>query len=169
MPNKIKVSGCIVTYNDFDKAINAVDSVLCQTKRVDFKLYISDNASKNSLCEKLQSKHPGISIIKNKTNVGFGKAHNKVIDLIDSDYHAIINPDIIVNSDVISDVCEYMEKNNIAVMATPKILSGDGTEQFLPRKRPKFKYMLAGRLPFLSKLRDEYTMKSSPVTEPAEI
>lgn len=67
----------------------------------------------------------------------------------------------------------YMESHKDVVVMTPKIFNTDGTEQFVPKKRPKFKYIFAGRFENkfkrCYKLRSEYTLRDVSVTEPTEI
>ena len=82
-------------------------------------------------------------------------------------YHFIINPDITINSDVLSDLVDYFESNPDVVMAMPKILNQDGTEQKLPKERPTFKRMFLGRLS--DKIRGEYVWADKDITEPVEI
>ena len=71
-------------------------------------------------------------------NGGYGYGHNKVIDIVDSDYHFVINPDILLERDTISELVDYMVANkdkNIG-QVTPKVLNMDGSEQFLPKRNP---------------------------------
>ena len=167
--NKIRVSACIVTYNDSSKALKAIESIVSNTTGVELDFYISDNASQDNFPQTIKNTFPEITVIENDKNGGFGFAHNKVIKQINSDYHAIINPDVLIDSDVLSDLCDFLEDHKDVVMVTPKILSVDGTEQHLPKLQPKFKYMLAGRIPALKSLRNEYTRENENISKPCEI
>ena len=170
---KTKVSACIVTYNNSDSILSAVSSIIEQTKNVDLTLYISDNKSTDNTTEIVQKEYPTVKIIKNNENNGFGYGHNKVIDIIDSDFHFIINPDIILKEDAISMLVDKLENDKSVVMATSKILNQDGTEQFLPKKNPKFRYLIGGRLEKFGKIfkkyRDIYTMRNEIIKEPLDI
>lgn len=171
--DKVKVSICVVTHNNEGEILNLVDSVLKNTKRVSFKMYIVDNNSSDNTIKIVKNKYENLEIIRNVDNKGFGYAHNKVLDIINSDYHIIINPDISFKTDVISDLCDYMDANPFTSIVTPKVLSEDGSEQHLPKKEPKFKYLFAGKFEKFSKhfsnLRSEYTMKEKALKEPTEI
>ena len=61
-------------------------------------------------------------------------------------YHAFINPDTELKDDVMAHLVDVMEKNSDIVVIAPKIMHSDGTEQQLPKRHPKFKYLLLGRL-----------------------
>lgn len=169
MDNKIRVSACIATYNDSSKALNAIESIISNTKGVQLDLYISDNASQDNFSETIKNKFPQITVIENDKNGGFGFAHNKVLNLIDSDYHAVINPDVLIDSDVLTDLCNYMEEHKDVVISTPKVICADGNEQYLPKLQPRLKYLFAGRIPGFSSIRDEYTRKNETITSPCEI
>ncbi len=152
MPNDITVSAAIVTYNDSDCIEKACVSIIEHTKRYPLKLYIIDNASTDntvSICEKTA----GVTIIKNDRNIGFGAAHNLALGQLGK-YHFVINPDIEVKDDVISDMVDFFEQNPDVDMAMPKILNLDGTEQKLPKERPTFKRLYLGR--FCRNIRNEY-------------
>lgn len=169
----IKVSACIVTYNNSEIIINTISSIINNTKNVDLTLYISDNNSTDNTLEIISKEFPEVKIINNKINKGFGYGHNKMLDIIDSDYHFVINPDIILDTDVISQLVDKLENDKSVVMATTKILNQDGTEQHLPKKNPKFRYLLGGRFEkygkIFKKYRDIYTMINEVITEPLDI
>lgn len=169
MDKKINVSGCIVTYNNKDEIYPCVKSLLTETTGVNFGLYVSDNKSTDGTLQILFKNFPEITVLNNNCNKGFGAGHNKVIPSLNSKYHVIINPDIIIKEDVISNICKYMEQNSDVGIVVPKVLHMDGTEQHLPKLSPKFKYLLGGRIPLLSKYRDEYTMKHHDLSKPTYI
>lgn len=171
--DKISVSASIVTYNNSTKIIQTISSILKYTHNINLSLYISDNNSTDNTVELIEEQFPDAKIIRNSKNGGFGYGHHMVLDKLTSKYHVIINPDIILKNDSISALVELLEKDNSVVMATSKILNEDGTEQFLPKKFPKLKYLFGGRLErfggIFAKLRDEYTMKNKDITEQIDI
>ena len=171
--NKINVSASIVTYNNSSKIIQTVYSILNSTQNVNLTLYISDNNSSDDTISLIKEKFPDVKLLLNATNSGFGWGHNMVLNKLDSKYHVVINPDIILKSDSISALVEKLESDESVVMCTSKILNEDGTEQFLPKKNPKLKYLLGGRLGKLrrnfAKLREEYTMQNLNISTPCDI
>ena len=66
-----------------------------------------------------------------------------------------------------SDMVDFFEANPDVVMAMPKILNNDGTEQKLPKERPTFKRLFLGRLS--NNIRSEYVWAEKDITEPCEI
>lgn len=149
---EILLSAAIVSYNCSTKTLAAAKSILDHTKIQDFSLYIIDN---NSDDKKLLENIKGATLIENTQNSGFGGGHNKALELPLGKYHAVINPDIEINEDVLKSLTDIMEENPDIVMLTPKILNPDGSEQKLPKRIPNLKYIFLGRLSH--KIREEYT------------
>ena len=166
MPESIKISLAIVTHNEADKAAATAASVLAHCVKYPLDFYIIDNNSTDDTLDRLKYEE-GLKIVRLDSNIGFGAAHNKALDFIDSDYHFIVNPDISVNSDVFADMVDYMIANPDVVISSPRILNSDGTEQFLPKSTPTFRRLFLGRLS--KKVRDEYIWKDKNLTEPTEI
>lgn len=157
MDSSIKVSGCIVTYNNADIIAGCIESLLRETKGVDFKLYVVDNNSTDGTAELIKSSFPEVKVMSQDVNHGFGQGHNLVLSYVDSQYHAVINPDIYVEGDVISALTEMMEKDKGVIMSTPMILNEDGTEQFLPKRDPSVRYVILSKFKPFKHLRAEYT------------
>lgn len=169
MNEKIKVSGCIVTYNNAEIIEECISSLLEKTKNVDFQLYVVDNASTDHTVSLVREKFPEVIVIEEKENKGFGHGHNAVLAKIDSRYHAVLNPDIHIEEDTISALVQMMEEENAKnkedkskriVMATPKILNDDYTEQHLPKKDPSIRYVILSKFKPFRHYRDEYTRKA---------
>lgn len=169
---KIKVSGCIVTYNAKDKISPTIESVLKMTKGVDFTLYIVDNASSDGTAEYIKETYPEVVVIESDKNAGFGAGHNKVIPFLQSKYHAVINPDILLKSDVITELTEFAETDESIGLLSPQIRFEDGRLQMLAKRNPTVRYL--GNHWFHksdepNKLMTEYCMLDMPDDEPFEI
>lgn len=169
---KIKVSGCIVTYNAKDKISPTIESVLEMTQGVDFTLYVVDNASQDGTAEFIKEKFPQVVVIQSEKNAGFGAGHNKVIPFLQSKYHTVINPDILLRTDVITELTEYAETDGSIGLLSPQICFTDGKVQMLAKRNPTVRYLgnhwfHKGDKP--NKLMTEYCMLDMPENEPFEI
>ena len=151
----MKASGCIVTYNAVSSEnkkkllFEAIENITAFSKDIPFTLYVIDNASPDGTAAQVREyfkNNSAVKVIANSENRGFGKAHNQVIELTDSDYHFIINPDIIVKDDVIGKMCRFMEQKPACGLVSPDIRFPDGRVQVLAKRHPKLKYLLSSRL-----------------------
>ncbi len=145
---KFTVSGCIVTHNNMRTIKNTLDSIFEYTEKYDFKLFVVDNLSTDGTPEFIRENYPQIELIEPRTNHGFGAGHNLVLPLIDSDYHMVINPDIIIRDDVVEKLVDRMERDTDKKIGliSPKICFPDGRLQILGKRYPKIKYLVASRL-----------------------
>lgn len=169
---KIKVSGCIVTYNAKGKVDATIESVLEMTKGVDFTLYIVDNASEDSTAAYIKEKYPSVVVIESKRNGGFGAGHNKVMPFLESDYHVVINPDILLKEDVISELALFASQDKTVGLLSPQIRFEDGRLQMLAKRNPTVRYLgnhwfHKGDEP--NRVMTEYCMLDMPDDEPFEI
>lgn len=166
-----KISACIVTYNDYEEAYLAACTVLDHCPGAE--LYLVDNASADGTGRRMQeSLGEKAHVICREENGGFGKGHNTVIPLTDSDYHFVLNPDIQVKDDVLQKICDWMDANPDVVMATPQLYFPDGGVQNLPRRVPNFMGLLARQLPnvgFMQRFDRHYTMQDEDLTKPQDI
>ncbi|MDV3426288.1 MAG: glycosyltransferase family 2 protein [Bacillota bacterium] len=169
--NKISIS--VVTYNNSDKISSLLSSIIAHTKKYDYKIYVIDNNSSDDTVKIVKDNFPSVTVIENSENKGFGWGHNRVLNELDSEFHAVINPDVILSQDSLSYLADYIESNPGIVMATPKIINPDGSEQYLPKKDVSLKYLIGSRFEqrgeVFKKLREDYTMKNLTITDCVDI
>lgn len=168
----ISISAAIVTYNNIDKIASTVESLINFTEKYTVSLTVYDNGSVDGTAEALE-KISEINLVRTGGNLGFGKAHNLALKNSMGKYHAIVNPDIRIDTDALGMLVDYLEQNPDVAVVTPKILNPDGTVQHLPKRRPNFKYQVLGRFAKLGgvfkKIRDEYTDAFISQTEEKDI
>ena len=165
------VSGSIVTFNNISTIEKTLETIFTQTKDIDFKLYIVDNGSSDGTPEFVENNYSQVSVIRNEKNVGFGAGHNIIINSVESSYHAIINPDIVLKENVIKKMVDYMEENQDIGLLSPRICFPDGRDQILGKRNPRLKYLVASRLrgDEPGKLLREYAMLDCDLSKPIQI
>lgn len=167
-----KISACIVCYNGADEVLKAVESVLRYTAGCELQVFLVDNASPDGAGEALEqaAADPRVRVLRLPANLGFGKGHNQVLPLLCSDYHFVLNPDILVDGDVLNAVCDWLDAHPEAVMATPRLLFPDGREQVLPKRRPNLLGLAARQgVPGLARFGAHYAMQDEDLTKPTPI
>lgn len=145
----MKVSSTIVTYNNVNCIEDAVGTLLDSAKTTDLTLYVVDNGSTDGTVELLQEKFssdPRFVFIQNEKNIGFGAGHNVVLDILDSDYHCVVNPDVIIKDDILGKMTAYAEAHKNVVQLSPCIRFPDGQIQVLGKRYPHMWYLAASRL-----------------------
>lgn len=179
---QMELSACIVVYNGAGEAIKAAQTVLDCTRRYPLTLYLVDNASPDGSGQQLTAAAkdgtlrtaPGqtVQVLCRLENGGFGTGHNTVLSLLHSRVHFILNPDIQLTADTLSDLADWMAAHPDAVMARPSLVFPDGKPQQLPLRRCALRPMLYRQLPRLSFWKgqnDHYLMLDEDLTRPIEI
>ena len=176
------LSACIVVYNGYDEVLKAAQTVLQFTRRYPLTLYLVDNASPDGSGPRLEQAvregllTPGtgqrVEVRCRKENGGFGTGHNTVLPELASTYHFILNPDIQLMADTLSDLADWMARHPDAVMARPGLVFPDGRPQRLPLRRCALRPMVYRQLSFLKfweKYNEQYLMADKDLTKPTEI
>lgn len=99
----------IVSYNSEFYLNNCLESVYEQTKNIYFNVILIDNNSTDKSINIIKSNFREIKIIENKTNYGFAKAVNQGLELTDSEYILLLNPDTILLNNAIKVYYDFMQ------------------------------------------------------------
>jgi GT2 family glycosyltransferase len=143
------ITASIVLFNENIETLKkTVDSFL--EVSVEKKLYLVDNSSQKVLQNYF--KHPEIEYIFVGKNIGFGKAHNLILDKINSTFHLILNPDVEFSSEVISVLIDELTSRPEVSFVTPKVVYPNKEIQYICRKYPTFFDLVNRKLFFLKSL-----------------
>ena len=120
----------IVNYNGGATLTECVRALLASTVTVG--IIVSDNGSQDDSIAFLRASvtdAPQLSIVENGENLGFAKANNVALARCRNDYVLVLNPDCIVEPDVLEHMIEVMEQHPEAGIGTCLIVNPDGSEQ----------------------------------------
>jgi GT2 family glycosyltransferase len=87
-------------------------------------------------------KNENIRVLANVSNVGYGSAHNQVIEKSTAEFHLIINADVIVDRHYISRTVQLMETNLDVVLVAPKGKMPNGGNAYLCKRQPSLLVLL---------------------------
>jgi hypothetical protein len=147
MNDCMQISASIVCYQqDIETLKKTVNSFLKTPLKK--KLFLIDNSPTNQLQKQFVSDE--IEYIFTGKNLGFGNAHNLILNHISADFHLILNPDVVFESDVIPGLLQKFKTEKEVSFITPKVLNTNGEMQFVCRKNPTF-FDLLNRKLFFSK------------------
>lgn len=154
------LSASVVLYGGADAARRLLDSFAAHEDGT--RLYLIDNASPEDTLGVLEAGGlpPHTSMLWMKENRGFGAGHNAALPLLSSRYHAVVNPDIVLQDDAIAKMAAWMEEHPDVAIATPRLLFPDGSPQYTAKRRPALLPLVARQLnlSFLKKYEDHYLM-----------
>ncbi len=171
--SKFDLTLSIVTYNNSRIIAKTVKSIIKSIpSEYKYLLYIIDNNSSDNTVDLVKKIKGNIKILELGVNKGFGYGHNAVLELIDSKYHFVVNPDIeIENDNQIRNMITYLENNEDVGLLVPLILNTDYSVQHLCKKNPTVFDMMIRRISpnFLRVRQDSYIMKQTGYDKIMEI
>ena len=81
-------------------------------------------------------------------NVGYGRGHNRVLPLLESDFHLVLNTDVEVAPDSLLNAIDYLESAPDTVLVSPAATDFLGNKQHLCKSYPSiFIFWLRGFAP----------------------
>ncbi|MEK6943377.1 MAG: glycosyltransferase [Nanoarchaeota archaeon] len=118
---KIKISFVILSYNDSDMAINAIQSIKKLKTKYKYDIFVVDNGSIGG-AKSIKNKFKDVKVIELKENAGTA-AYDYAIKKSDAKYIYFTGCDIEAKEDMLDKLVHFLEKNNDAVQAAPKYIS----------------------------------------------
>lgn len=174
---KFDIAISIVVYKKYEDAVETVRSIEENTgSQIKKIIYVVDNSclpptdADRVKFEQAISCYEDALYIDTKENIGFGKGHNFTIDKLESDYFAIVNPDILLTKGAFERVLEYMRNNDVR-MAIPKIVDMSGNLQDAYRRSLTVFDMLIRMFikKGFQKRRDYHSMRDMDYSKPFEV
>jgi len=160
--NLLNISISIVTYNCQDTIQDTLSTLFGVLSTNDkHNVFVIDNGSDDNTLMEIAPFLDRLTFIQSpQGNIGFGAAHNLIINRLESDIHLIINPDIkMIDSDAITILCNCFSNHSDVGMTVPRILDEKGDLQYLCRRNPTVLDLALRFLPgHLFKKREDYHM-----------
>ena len=123
--NKL-VSIIIVNHNGQMWLKDCFDSIYSQTYQ-NFEIIIVDNASIDKSVNYILRNYPKVIIIRNKENLGFGRANNLGVKKVRGELIFFLNNDTVLEKNTLEKLLIYKKNNNLNIVG-PKILDYEGKD-----------------------------------------
>ena len=120
------------------RSLNKAAAALRARRPFHINLTIIDNGNEAAAMKDHLSVVPAAAcnVIDAKENLGYGRAHNLAIATANSNYHLIMNPDVIMDELALIAGIECLEQNPQAVAVSPEATNGAGKKLYLCKKFP---------------------------------
>lgn len=128
--NDTAVTVVIVNFNAGTILLDCVKSALDST--VPVKVIVADNGSSDDSIANLKTllgRDPRLTVKENAENLGFAKANNRVLGLVEGEYVLLLNPDCVIKPNTLAHMMAVMNEHPSAGMAGCLIRNLDGSEQ----------------------------------------
>lgn len=157
------ITATIVLYHeDLDVLQKTVDSFL----KIPFKkrLFLVDNSATDVLKKSFPQEE--ITYIFTGKNIGFGAAHNLVLNHINSNYHLVLNPDVAFEEAVLPVLIRQLEMDKELALISPKVMYPSGEHQFVCRTYPTLFDLINRRFKFSKKAILKHEYRTQDLSQP---
>ncbi len=164
----------IPTYNIAEVLDDCLATVNKFTKDMEFEIIVVDNGSIDNI-EDIVAKHDRVTFIKNKKNLGFGKACNIGLRVSKGNYVVFLNSDTRIYDNCFKKLVDKIASDKTIGFIGPKMTNRDGSFQTACRRRIPTPFSAFCRMFGLdtifpnSKLFAQYGMGNIPIDQEMEI
>lgn len=123
------VSAILVNYNTASLLPKAIDALRRASIGLNVETIIIDNASHDGSVEQIRQQFPGVPLIANERNVGFGRANNQALPLVTGRYLLLLNTDAFVSPETLGKTIAYMDAHPRCGILGVKLTGEDGALQ----------------------------------------
>ena len=103
----------IVTFKSEKVIDNCIKSISDQ-----IKIIVVDNSNDQNFKDSLEKKYENVECILSSSNLGMGSGNNLGLNNVKTDYALILNPDVILQDNTISEIIKESKKiESFAVLA----------------------------------------------------
>ena len=124
----MKLSIIIVTWNTADTTLKCIQSIKKNLLNFNYEIIVVDNASTDNTLSLLETEK-NLKIIKNKTNLGYGKGNNSGVKIASGEYLLFLNSDMELIDNKLIEMYKYLIKNSRIGIIAPKYLNTDLSDQ----------------------------------------
>lgn len=130
------ISVIVVNYNTAFLLHELISTLTLALTGVRNNIIIVDNDSKDDSVEIIKRDFPGVRLIENTKNVGFGRANNQALPYADGEFVLLLNTDAFVRPDTIVKSLQYMQLDPKCGVLGAKLCGRDGSLQASARFFP---------------------------------
>ena len=159
----------IINWNTRDLLIECINSVYSTTRGINFDIWVVDNGSSDGSVQALRELFPDVNVIENQSNLGFAKACNQALKLMESKFAILLNSDTILTDGAIKTVLDTMEKDPDIGLCGAQLLNPDGTKQNSIANTPSLATELLNKSLLRRLFPQKYPGKERDFAEPIEV
>jgi N-acetylglucosaminyl-diphospho-decaprenol L-rhamnosyltransferase len=121
----------IVNWNCADLIDACLGSLRSHSPSRALELLVLDNDSRPDEKERMRAvaERHGARLIESPVNLGFGRGHNAAARQAQGEWIVILNPDIVVSSDVLTPLVEHLVAHPSTGLVSPRLLTPEGAIQ----------------------------------------
>ena len=127
------VSVVIVSFDVRELLLSALRA-LYGSSGVSLEAVVVDNASKDGSADAAATAFPQATVLRNDSNLGFGRASNRGIERSRGEFILLLNPDVMVHPDCVRTLADFLCANPKVGAVSPRLRRPDGSLDLASRR-----------------------------------
>jgi GT2 family glycosyltransferase len=127
----MELSTIIVSWNTRELLLECLGSVRAHARRdpLEHEILVVDNASEDGSADAVAREFPEVILLRNRENLGFGRAVNQALDVVHGDFVFLLNSDTRLVSDAPGELIAFLRANPSVGIAGPRLITPEGHPQ----------------------------------------
>jgi GT2 family glycosyltransferase len=125
----LDLSIIIVSYNTKDLLRECLSAVYRTVQDLSFEVFVVDNSSTDGSIDMVQAEFAEVQVVANKENLGFAKATNQALRIVQGEFLLLLNSDAFLMGGTVRQLVDMMRRDSRVALASPRILNPDGSLQ----------------------------------------
>lgn len=121
--NTGSVTAVFVTFNSHAVIGDALRAT--QACRQVSTMIVVDNDSTDGTIDLIESEFPDVRLVKNAENIGFGRANNVGLELAETEFAFVLNPDTLPNDSAVQSLLDTASNHPEAAILGPCLTDGE--------------------------------------------
>ncbi len=123
------ISIIIVSYNTRELLRRCLAKTFKHSAGLKAEVFVVDNASQDGSADMVEKDFPGARLIRNAENLGFAKANNQALKLMNGEFALLLNSDALLKEGALETLLSFAERKPRAAMIGPRLITGEGRLQ----------------------------------------
>jgi N-acetylglucosaminyl-diphospho-decaprenol L-rhamnosyltransferase len=140
-----RVTFVIVTWNSASTIGELLDSIAASTAADRCAVVVIDNDSKDRTVDVVEQHAVKPALVRNSSNRGLAAANNQGLNLVETEFACVTNPDVVLDADCIDRLLECADRHPRAGFAIARLRNPDGSLQPGVGDLPRLGEVLLGR------------------------
>jgi hypothetical protein len=119
----------VVNWNTRELLKDCLKSVYETVRDIRYEVIVVDNGSTDGSVGMLHDEFPGVEVIENRENRGFGAANNQAFAVMRGRYALLLNSDALLTQHAVRALFLFMEDRPDVSLACGQLLNEDGSRQ----------------------------------------
>lgn len=133
----VELEVVIVNYNTPELTLRCLDSLFQRKTKVNFSVWLVDNASTDYSTQRIKQRYPKIKFIESEKNLGFAGGNNLALKRSDAPWVLLLNSDTEVREDGLDALYKFAVGHDYGILSC-QLENPSGTFQSNGGKTPSF-------------------------------